>query len=175
MHVGAAVLHGRAEPLARGQEFVHAEAVPGVAVHREHPVGPAPFALEGEEAVPRADVQHRPAGEVVGNAEQPQAAREAAPGPPLVRKRRLAGVGPADDLVRPFGHPGWLGRPWRIARRGALVRVAAARVCAVDRKDPCAGQVGRQPWGYAGPRGASSCRRSRRWWMRSSTGGCVDR
>ena len=102
--VGPPVLDRRAEPLARRQELVHAEAVPGVAVHRQHALGTAPFALEREEAVPGADVQHRPAGEVLGNAEQPQAAGEAAPGPPLVRQRRRAGVRPADDLVRPFGH-----------------------------------------------------------------------
>jgi len=48
--------------------------IPGKAVDREHPGGPAPFEFEREEAVIGADIEDRLAGEVGGNPQQAQAA-----------------------------------------------------------------------------------------------------
>src|SRR5215472_432504 len=57
------VLHFRVERLVREQKAFLAVSVPREGVDGEHTAGAAPFALEREEAVPGADVEHRLAGE----------------------------------------------------------------------------------------------------------------
>ena len=57
--------------------------VPRVRVDGEHALRAAPLALERKEAVPRADVEDGPAGEVLGDLKKLQTAPKAPPDVPL--------------------------------------------------------------------------------------------
>ena len=99
VYVGAPMLDRGAESFPGRQELVHAETVPCVAVDCQYPGGAALLAFEREEAVPRADIEHGPAGEVLRNLKQPETPVESPSNQAFVRQQRGAAVGSADDLM----------------------------------------------------------------------------
>src|SRR5689334_2707012 len=84
LNVHALVFHFRTEDFPGRQKSVHAvRSIPGIGVNGQDAVRPAPLAFKREITVPRADVQNRPAIQVLGDLHQLEASLEPAAYMPL--------------------------------------------------------------------------------------------
>jgi len=100
----APVLDLRLEHVVRQQKPVLAELIPRKRIDGQHARGAAPFALEGEEAIPRADVEDGFSREVRREIEKFQSPREPPAHVPFGPGRQAAeieGMAPLDG-----GHAG---------------------------------------------------------------------
>src|SRR5262245_24097123 len=111
VHVHSAVLDLAVEVLAGEQEAVEGAMIPGIGIDRRD-AGAAALELEREVAVPRANIEHRLAGEIVGDLQQTQPSAKAPLHMPRSRYQAAAEIdrGMETRLERVHARPqiGWI-------------------------------------------------------------------